>query len=119
NQGAAVAALAVLQVIEEEGLVARAAAVGAVLRRRLDALAAGHPAIVAVRSWGLLAGAQLSNPAGPVAEALRRRGVLVGTTGPAGDVIKIRPPLVFEEGHADLLVGALADALAAQRAGRE
>ena len=119
NQGAAVAALAVLQVIEEEGLVARAAAVGAVLRRRLDALAAGHPAIVAVRSWGLLAGVRLSSPAGPVAEALRRRGVLVGTTGPAGDVIKIRPPLVFEEGHADLLVGALADALAAQRAGRE
>ncbi|MHB8506765.1 MAG: aspartate aminotransferase family protein, partial [Acidimicrobiales bacterium] len=112
NQGAAVAALAVLRVIEQEGLVAHAAEVGAHLRRRLDAVAGESGQVVAVRSWGLLAGVQLAGPAAPAAEALRRRGILVGTTGPADDVLKIRPPLVFEAGHADLLVDALGEVLA-------
>jgi len=42
-----------------------------------------------------------------VANGLRRRGVLVGATGPLGNVIKIRPPLVFAEQHADRLAVAL------------
>jgi 4-aminobutyrate aminotransferase-like enzyme len=42
---------------------------------------------------------------------MRRRGVLIGRTGPAEDVLKIRPPLVFDEEHVALLVAALADAL--------
>jgi len=46
-----------------------------------------------------------------VANALRRRGVLVGTTGRRGDALKIRPPLTFARQHADLLVAALEQAL--------
>ena len=45
--------------------------------------------------------------------ALRRRGVLVGTTGRRGDALKIRPPLTFAPQHADLLVEALEQTLAA------
>jgi 4-aminobutyrate aminotransferase-like enzyme len=42
-----------------------------------------------------------------VVNGLRGRGVLIGSTGPVGNVLKIRPPLVFEPGHADVLVEAL------------
>jgi 4-aminobutyrate aminotransferase-like enzyme len=46
-------------------------------------------------------------------DRLRDRGVLVGTTGPAGNVLKIRPPLAFGREHAALLVDALDAALVA------
>ena len=46
-------------------------------------------------------------PARAVTDALRDRGVLIGSTGPAQNVLKIRPPLVFAREHADLLVEAL------------
>jgi 4-aminobutyrate aminotransferase-like enzyme len=42
---------------------------------------------------------------------MRERGVLVGTTGRHGNVLKIRPPLAFGEEHIDLVVGALDAAL--------
>jgi 4-aminobutyrate aminotransferase-like enzyme len=42
-----------------------------------------------------------------VANELREEGILVGLTGKLDDVLKIRPPLVFGEEHAELLVRAL------------
>jgi acetylornithine/succinyldiaminopimelate/putrescine aminotransferase len=44
---------------------------------------------------------------------MRDRGILLGTTGPAGNVLKIRPPLVFQRTHADLLLETLDDVLGA------
>jgi 4-aminobutyrate aminotransferase-like enzyme len=44
-------------------------------------------------------------------EEMRRRGVLIGRTGPSNDVLKIRPPLVFNEEHAAVLLAAWADSL--------
>jgi 4-aminobutyrate aminotransferase-like enzyme len=44
---------------------------------------------------------------------MRRRGVLIGRTGRDGNVLKIRPPLVFGEEHVELLVSALAEVLGA------
>jgi 4-aminobutyrate aminotransferase-like enzyme len=46
-----------------------------------------------------------------VANGLRDRGVLVGTTGLADDALKIRPPLPFSRENADLLVGTLDEVL--------
>jgi 4-aminobutyrate aminotransferase-like enzyme len=43
--------------------------------------------------------------------AMRDAGVLVGRTGPRGDVLKIRPPLVFGNHEADVLIAALDTAL--------
>jgi 4-aminobutyrate aminotransferase-like enzyme len=40
--------------------------------------------------------------------------VLISATGPAGNVLKIRPPLVFQREHADLLLQTLGDALSEQ-----
>jgi 4-aminobutyrate aminotransferase-like enzyme/aminoglycoside phosphotransferase (APT) family kinase protein len=120
NPVACAAALAVLAVIEDEGLVANAAKVGSYLRQGLLTLAERHPLIGDVRGAGLLLGVELTDEGrGPAAgqaravtEAMRERGVLLSATGPAGNVLKIRPPLVFEHEHADLLLQALDEVLA-------
>ncbi len=111
NPVAARAALAVLDVIADEGIVDRSTAVGDRLRASIRAL--GRDAIVAVRGSGLITGVQLdsSDRAAGVVDALRRDGVLIGRTGKHEDVLKIRPPLAFRDEHADLLVGALGRAL--------
>ena len=107
NPVAAAAGLAVLAVLEDEQLPERAAAVGARLRTALQEL--GKEDILEVRGGGLLAGVQLSSSelAGRVADELREAGILVGLTGSHEDVLKVRPPLVFADEHAELLVSAL------------
>jgi len=122
NPVACAAALAVLAVIEDEGLTENAAEVGGYLRNGLLELQRRHPLIGDVRGTGLLLGvelvedAQARRPAArrarELAEAMRDRGILLGTTGPAGNVLKIRPPLVFRREHADLLLGVLDEVLA-------
>jgi 4-aminobutyrate aminotransferase-like enzyme len=118
NPVSCVAALAVLDVIEDDGLVARAAAVGRRLQASLADLAAASPHLGAVRGAGLLLGVEVvGDPDVPdaigaataraIVEGLRARGVLIGVTGPDGDVLKIRPPLVFDDTHVDHLLAAL------------
>lgn len=123
NPVACAAALAVLAVIEDEALVANAAETGAYLWRGLAELAGRHPLIGDVRGEGLLFGVELADEtrapaaghARRVTEAMRDRGVLISATGPAGNVLKIRPPLVFQREHADLLLQTLDDALGPSR----
>ena len=107
NPVAASAALAVLDVLEDERLPERAARVGERLRASIAGL--GKQEVVEVRGAGLLAGVQLSSGelAGRVADELREHGILVGLTGNREDVLKVRPPLVFADEHADVLVAAL------------
>lgn len=109
---AAAAGDAVLDVTESERLPQRADEVGSYLRARLADLK--HPLVRTVRGPGLFIGVEM--PDGAVAQAtvdgMRARGVLIGTTGPKRNVLKIRPPLVFAEHHADLLVARLAETLA-------
>ena len=118
NPVAAAAALAVLDVLEDERLVQRAAEVGPALRAAIAGL--GHPAIGDVRGIGLLSGVELVEDDGAparertraVANGMRARGVLVGTTGRLGNVVKIRPPLVFGHEHIPVVLQALDGALA-------
>ena len=107
NPVAASAALTVLDVLEDERLPERAAGVGERLRASLENL--GKADLVEVRGTGLLAGVQLASQelAARVVDELREHGILVGLTGPNSDVLKIRPPLVFADEHAELLVTAL------------
>ena len=49
--------------------------------------------------------------AAAMVESLKRRGMLMGKAGQHGNVLKIRPPLVFEQEHAELFLDAFADAL--------
>jgi 4-aminobutyrate aminotransferase-like enzyme len=107
NPVAASAALAVLDVLGDERLPERAERVGAGLRSAVESL--GKADVVAVRGSGLLAGVQLSRGerAAHAVDELREHGILVGLTGKNADVLKVRPPLVFADEHAELLVGAL------------
>jgi len=113
--GSAVAAavgLAVLEVIAEEGLIANAAAVGAHLKRGLEALAARHAVIAAVRGAGLYLGVELQVPenrdvagfTSAVINALRERQILIGAAGARGNVLKLRPPLCLAIAQADRLL---------------
>lgn len=117
NPVACAAGLAVLQVIEEEGLQGHAAEVGAYLLKGLEELMERHALIGDVRGAGLLVGVELvrdrgtrepaSHEAKAVMNGMREQGVLIGSTGPDGNVLKIRPPLVFTQAHADLLLETL------------
>lgn len=108
---------AVLQVIEDEGLVQRAADAGEHLAAGVRALAHSHPAVGDVRAGGLYLGVEIvadrdtRAPAGPAASRLvnllRRDGMLISTCGSEANVLKIRPPLTFTREHADMLVAAL------------
>jgi 4-aminobutyrate aminotransferase-like enzyme/Ser/Thr protein kinase RdoA (MazF antagonist) len=111
NPVAASAALAVLDVLEDERLPERAAGVGERLREAIESLDKAN--VAEVRGRGLLAGVQLSSSelAARVADELREAGVLVGRTGKGGDVLKIRPPLAFTDEHTEQLLQALDRAL--------
>jgi 4-aminobutyrate aminotransferase-like enzyme len=107
NPVAAQAALAVLDVIEDERLVENAAQVGSRLIGSLEQLGAE------VRGRGLLVGIELASAdlAERVVNQLRDEGILIGRTGRDENVLKIRPPLVFGDEHADQLVTALRSVL--------
>ncbi len=117
NPVACAAGLAVLEVLEGEGLMANAREVGAHLKEGLVELASRTPLIGDVRGRGLFLGVELVRdretlePAGAEAEYLvnrmRELGILCGTDGPHHNVLKIRPPLCFSTTDADLLVAVL------------
>jgi 4-aminobutyrate aminotransferase-like enzyme/Ser/Thr protein kinase RdoA (MazF antagonist) len=120
NPVAAQAGLAVLDVIRDERIIPHVKRVGELLRRRIEELQARYDEIVAVRGLGLLIGVQLDDArrAKAVVDAMRERGVLVGRTGPNDDVLKIRPPLVFDDEHTAVLVAALDEGLKAATAAK-
>ncbi len=122
NPVACAAALAVLDVLEDDGLIPRAAAVGDELRSRLSGLAATHPAIGDVRGRGLMTGVELVRDpatrqpdpdlAARVKDEMAERGVLIGTTGRLKNVLKIRPPLCITADEAGIIVATLDEVLA-------
>ena len=113
NPVAARAAIAVLDVIEDEQLIENAKSVGEELLAALRDLKIGE-----VRGRGLLVGVELDNAelAEHIVDNMRDAGVLVNRTGPNENVLKIRPPLVFSSDHVEMLVGPLAAALSARSA---
>lgn len=130
NPVACAAGLAVLDVLRDEGLQARAQAVGGQLLNGLRELVGRHAVVGDARGAGLFLGLELVRDratlepadaeASYVVNRLRERGILAGTDGPYHNVIKIRPPLPFGPADADLLVAALDEILAEDAAaGRE
>jgi len=108
NPVSCAAALAVLDVVERDGLVDRAAEVGAALAAGVIDL--GHPLVLDVRGRGLLLGVQLAAPvAREVEAALRERGVLVNAVAP--DTLRLAPPLVVSDADVALLLDVLPSAL--------
>jgi 4-aminobutyrate aminotransferase-like enzyme len=123
NPVAAAAGMAVLDVIEGEALQANATRIGGLLKDGLRDIATRHPAIGHVRGAGLFLAVECvtdrdtNAPDGPLAafvvNHLRQNGVLISATGPGGNILKIRPPLVLQEPEAQLFLDAVNAAFAA------
>ncbi len=103
NPVACAAALAVLDTIERDGLLAHAAAVGRRLARGLAGT--GHPLLAGVRGEGLWRAVVLARPAaGAVEAACRDAGFLVNAVQP--DAIRLAPPLILSDREAGAFLGA-------------
>ena len=108
NPVSCAAALAVLDTIADEGLIARAAVLGATLTARIETL--HHPLVAEVRGRGLLLGVVLTKPvAGVVERELRARGVLVNAVAPG--VLRLAPPLILSDADVAELLAVLPAAL--------
>jgi 4-aminobutyrate aminotransferase-like enzyme len=117
NTVSAAVGMAVLEVIEGEGLLESAAKVGAQFREELCRLAMVHERIGDVRGSGLYLGVELvadrkgkapwTEGAARLVNELRRNDVLIGTCGKAANVLKIRPPLAFKAEHVGRFIEAL------------
>jgi 4-aminobutyrate aminotransferase-like enzyme len=108
---------AVLDVVQSDQLQAHARRVGNHLLAGLRELGRRHELVGDVRGSGLFAGVELvanrrtldpaTADAGTVVNRLRDLGILIGTDGLFHNVLKIRPPMPFDEADADMLVTTL------------
>lgn len=114
--------LAVLDVIEDEGLQQHALEVGGLLRDGLRGLMDRHALIGDVRGTGLFIGVELvedretlapaTRAARALVDGLRQRRILTGTDGPFDSVVKIKPPMTLSEEDARAAVEAVDAVLA-------
>jgi 4-aminobutyrate aminotransferase/(S)-3-amino-2-methylpropionate transaminase len=102
NPVACAAALGAIEAMRTHDLPARARAIEAIIRRRLEAIAADHPVIGDIRGRGAMMAIELVKPgtldpdaarAGAVAAYCHRQGVVVLTCGTWGNVFRFLPPL--------------------------
>lgn len=124
NPVSCAAAQAVLDVIRDEGLQDNAAYIGDYLLHGCRRLAERHELIGDVRGAGLFLGVELVSDrqekipaalqARRVVNAMREQGVLISAAGPLENILKIRPLLVFQREHADMLLDSLERALTMQ-----
>lgn len=108
---------AVLDVIESEKLQENALVTGTFLKQSLEKLKGKHPIIGDVRGRGLFLGIELvrdhqtlepaDQEASYIADRMRDLGILISTDGPLHNVLKIKPPLVFDQANAVRLVETL------------
>lgn len=117
NAVACAAGNAVIDVIENEGLIERGREVGRYLRDRLTTLSETHSLIGDVRGWGMVTGVEFvtdreqRTPAtaetARLLELMRQQRVLVGSEGRDANILKLRPALVCEKSHVDQFIDAL------------
>jgi acetylornithine aminotransferase len=102
NPLACTAALTTLEVMEQDNLLAHAAAIGAQIR---DGLQQRLGAAVQVRGQGLMIGIELGRPCGELVKLALERGLLINVT--ADSVVRLLPPLVFSADEAAQLLDLL------------
>ena len=104
NPVAAAAGLAVLGIIERDGLLARVRTAGERLARGI--LELDHPRVATVRGQGLLRGVVLTEPVAPaVADAALASGFVINAPRP--NVLRLAPPLIISDADLDAFVAAL------------
>ncbi|WP_210396882.1 aspartate aminotransferase family protein [Motiliproteus sediminis] len=106
NPLACAAALAVLDTLEQDGLMARAAELGgwmvAALREELD----GTEHIRDIRGKGLMIGIEFDQPITELAVLAKVKGILINVTG-GGHIVRLLPPLITNDTEANLMVGVI------------
>lgn len=114
NAVAAAVGLAVLDVIRDEALQENAARAGRAFADGLRSLAARHESLGETRAAGLFIGQTILTNGQPdpartarLVNALRDNRILISSTGPKGDSLKIRPPLPFSLGNVDQVLTTL------------
>ena len=113
--------LEVLRIIQDEGLQRRALDVGSYWLEKLRALSERFPLIGQARGSGLFLGVELTRDratlepadweAAYIVERMKGRGILAGVEGPRHNVLKLKPPLVFQRRDVDLFMAVFADVL--------
>ncbi len=123
NPVAAAAGLAVLDVLETEGLQQNSFETGAYLRSELRIAGSDTGYVGDVRGSGLYIGVDIvkdrqsrepdSETAEKIVNGMRDRNILIGIAGRHGNVLKIRPPLCFAREHADIFLDGFKAAVVA------
>lgn len=107
------AALATIETIEADGLLARAVELGEAFRSRFEALRGRCPLIREVRVKGVMIGIQLATDGVPVVNACLKRGLLINCTH--GTVIRLLPSLTLTDAELEEGCGILEDVLLAHQ----
>ena len=120
------AANAVLDVIEEEDLCARANELGSRLKQRLESIRSTTPEIVDIRGPGFMVAVEFANPGTHEPDAgfttrvrleALKRGLILLTCGVYGNVIRFLAPITIPDAHFSEAMGILEEAVAAARVG--
>jgi acetylornithine aminotransferase len=106
NPFACVAALTTLDVIIADGLMDRAARLGATIRAGFQERLEGTPGVVDIRGDGLMIGIELDRPCGELVKLALAEDLLINVT--ADKVIRLLPPLVLSDAEAQQIVDTLA-----------
>ena len=109
NPVAAAAALAVIDVIEEEKILENVVKIGDLFREALQALVDKYDKLLEVRGKGLMLGLVVDGDAKEIVEALQGQSILALTAGP--NVVRFLPPLTLGEDDLEDAVDMISDAL--------
>jgi len=99
------AALATIDIMEDQGLLANAARQGARLKSALEAGLNGVAGVVEIRGQGLMIGIELDRPCADIVKQALEQALLVNVT--ADKVVRLLPPLILEDAHTDQIVSIL------------
>ncbi|MCI0652879.1 MAG: aspartate aminotransferase family protein, partial [Methylococcaceae bacterium] len=102
NPLACAAAIAVIQTLERENLIARAASLGETLRSELSRKLNSNPAVIDIRGLGMLIGIELDRPCSDLATEALNDKILFSIQ--ADRTIRLLPPLIIDDEQADLIV---------------
>jgi acetylornithine aminotransferase len=103
------AGLVTIDVMEEDGLLDHATAMGEVLMGGMRRELAGVPGVREVRGTGLMIGIELDRPCGEVVGLALKAGLVLNVT--ANSVVRLLPPLILSREQAELAVATLAPIL--------
>lgn len=100
------AALATIEIMEEEGLLAHAEQMGQFIRAILSRELAGIAGVKDIRGRGLMVGIELWKPCGELVAIARDKGLIINVT--RDNVVRLLPPLVIKKEEAETLAMELA-----------